>query len=303
MVFHWRLSDSKSPQVSRTLFSILAVFSNVVVWMVSTRPPTSKSSSPFNNPWVTVPKAPITMCIIVTFMFHRFFNSLARSRYLSLFSHSFSFILWSAGTAKSMLLQIFLFLFCFVFLSIIMRSGLRAEIRWSVCMLKSHRSLWVSFSRTGAGLCIYHLLVWSSLNFLHISQWITLPTQSCLALYSFCANLLHPLIMWLMVSSLSPHSLHLIFCWVLSILALMWLVLMALFCATIRRDSVSLLKFPFLSHVQVFSCGMLFISRLKRLWSCFSFHFCFLVFVILLSIVLSVLFLMAVISPPSCFPM
>ena len=40
MVFHWRLSDSKSPQVSRTLLSILAVFNNVVVWMVSTRPPT-----------------------------------------------------------------------------------------------------------------------------------------------------------------------------------------------------------------------------------------------------------------------
>ena len=42
---------------------------------------------------------------------------------------------------------------------------------------------------------------------------------------------------------------------------------------------------------------MLFISRLKRPWSCFSTHFCFLVFAILLSIVLSVLFLMAIISP------
>ena len=128
-------------------------------------------------------------------------------------------------------------------------------------MSKSHRSLCVSFSRTGAGLCIYHLLAWSNLNFLHISQWITLPTQSCLALYSFCANLLHPLIMWLMVSSLSPH---LLFCCVLSILALIWLVLMALFCAAIRRDSVSLLMFPFLGHVQVLSCEILFISRLKR---------------------------------------
>ena len=46
----------------------------------------------------------------------------------------------------------------------------------------------MSFSRTGAGLCIYHLLVSSNLNFLHISQWITLPTQSCLVLYSFSAN-------------------------------------------------------------------------------------------------------------------
>ena len=101
MVFHWSLSDSKSPQVSRTLLSILAVLNNEVVWMVSTRPPTSKSSHPFNNPLVIVPKAPITIGTIVTFMFHSVFNSLARSRYLFFLSHSFSFILWSAGTAKS----------------------------------------------------------------------------------------------------------------------------------------------------------------------------------------------------------
>ena len=61
MVFHWSLSDSKSPQVSRTLLSILAVLNNAVVWMVSTRPPTSKSSSPFSNPLVTVPNVPIVM--------------------------------------------------------------------------------------------------------------------------------------------------------------------------------------------------------------------------------------------------
>ena len=200
MVFHWSLSDSKSPQVSRTRLRILAVLSNAVIWIASTRPPTSKSSRPFNNPLVIVPKAPITIGTIVTFMFHSFFNSLARSRYLSFFSHSFRFILWSAGTAKSIILQTLFFLL------IIIMSGLLAEIRWSVCMLKSHRSLWVSFSRTGAGLCIYHLLVWSNLNFLHISYWITSPTQSCLALYSFCADLLHSLIMWLIVSSLSPHT-------------------------------------------------------------------------------------------------
>ena len=154
--------------------------------------------------------------------------------------------------------------------------GLLAEFWWSVCK-KSHRSLCVLFSRTGAGLCIHNLLAWSNLNFLHISQWITLPTQSCLALYSY-ASLLHLLIMWLMVSYLSPQSQHLLFCCVLSMPALIWLVLMALFCAAIWRDSVSLLKFPFLSHVQVLSCEMLFISRLKRPWSCFSSHFCFLVF-------------------------
>ena len=150
------------------------------------------------------------------------------------------------------------------FLLIIIRSGLLAGISWSVCMLKFHRSLCLSFFRTGVGLCICHLFQWSNWNFLHISQWITLPTQSCLALFSFCANLLHLLMMWLIVSSLSPHSRHLLFCCILSILTLIWLVLMTLFCTALRRDSVSLLRLPFLSLVQVFWCEMLFIGRLKR---------------------------------------
>ena len=119
MVFYWSLSDSNSPHVSRTFLSILVVLNNTVVWMVSSCPPTSKSSSPFSNPLVTVPKAPITIGIIVTCMFHSFSNSLARSRYLSFFSHSFSFILWSAGTAKSTILQVLFFFFfdynCLVF--------------------------------------------------------------------------------------------------------------------------------------------------------------------------------------------
>ena len=176
-------------------------------------------SSPCTNPLVTVPKAPITISITLTFMFHSFFfNSLARSRYLSLFSLSFNFILWSTGTGKSTILQVL------TFLLIIIRSGRLAEIRWSVCISKSLRSLWVSFSRIDSKLCIYHLFVWSNLNSLHNYQWITLPTQSCLVLY-FCANLLHSLIIWLMVSSLSPHNLHLLFCCVLTNLALIWLAL------------------------------------------------------------------------------
>ena len=77
------------------------------------------------------------------------------------------------------------------------------------------------------------------------------------------------------VESYLYHHLYLLFCCVLSIHALICLVLMALFCAAIRRDSISLLRFPFLSHVQVFSCEMLLISRLKRPWVCFSSHFCF----------------------------
>ena len=65
MVFHWSPSDSKSPQVSRTRLRILAVLSNAVIWIVSTRSPTSKSSRPFKNPLVIVSKAPITLLLII----------------------------------------------------------------------------------------------------------------------------------------------------------------------------------------------------------------------------------------------
>ena len=145
MVFHWSLRDCMSPQVSSTLLSILAILNNVVVRIVSTRPPTSKSSSPFSNPLVTVPNAPITIGIIVTCMFHSFFNSLAKLRYLSFFSHSFSFILWSTRIAKSTILQVFFFFLLIIIrsgllaeiiksglLTEIIKSGLLAEIRWSV---------------------------------------------------------------------------------------------------------------------------------------------------------------------------
>ena len=93
MVFHWSLSDSKSLQVLRTLLSIQDVLSNAFIWEVSIRPPTYKSFRPFNNPLVIVPRATIKIGTIDTFIFHYFFNPLARSRYLSFSSHSFRFIL------------------------------------------------------------------------------------------------------------------------------------------------------------------------------------------------------------------
>ena len=68
MVFHWSLRDSKSPQVSRTLLSILAIPTNEVVWLVSTRPFITKSSRSFNNPSVILPKAPITIFISTCLM-------------------------------------------------------------------------------------------------------------------------------------------------------------------------------------------------------------------------------------------
>ena len=71
---------------------------------------------------------------------------------------------------------------------------------------------------------------------------------------------------------------------------------MALFCAAISRDSVSLLKFPFLSQIQVFSREISLVCLLKYQYSYFSFRFRFLAIVFLLIFMLSVLFLVAVIN-------
>ena len=106
IVFYWSLSDRKSLQVSRTLIRILVDFNNAVVWMVSTCSLISKSSSPCTSSFVTVPTALLTTGLTVTFMFHSFFSSLPRSRYLSLFLLSSSFILWSAETSRSTIRQV-----------------------------------------------------------------------------------------------------------------------------------------------------------------------------------------------------
>ena len=131
VVFLWSLSDSKSPQISRTLLSILADFNNDVSRMVSIFSLISNFYSPFSNLlgtvqvrqlWLVLPSpshstafsalwwvrqlqlvSPSLSCPII------FFIPLAWSRYQSLFSHYFSFIVWSAGTAKSIIRLVLLF--------------------------------------------------------------------------------------------------------------------------------------------------------------------------------------------------
>ena len=213
-------------------------------------------------------------------------------------------------------LFVFFFFFFLLLFFIITKSGPLAKIRWSVSISKFQKILYVSFSRADSELCIYNLFVWSNLNFLHKnhlgspwilhknhleSPWITLPTQLCLVLYSPCAHLMHSLIMWLIVSFLSQHNLDLLWCCVSFILALTSLILMALFYASIRKYTVSHLRFSFLSHVQVFSWETLLFCRLKCPYSCFSSHFCFLVIFISSMLVFSVLFLVAVINLPLPF--
>ena len=61
--------------------------------------------------------------------------------------------------------------------------------------------------------------------------------------------------------------------------------------AFIKRDLVSLLRFPFRSHVLVFSCAISPVGRLKYPYSCFSSHLYFVVIVVLLTFTLSALWL------------
>ena len=82
------LSDSFS-------LNILANFNNDVVWMVSIFPWISSLLSLFSRSLETVPRARITIGITITFMFHSFFSSLARSRFLSSFSFCDLLTLWN----------------------------------------------------------------------------------------------------------------------------------------------------------------------------------------------------------------
>ena len=119
---------------------------------------------------------------------------------------------------------------------------------WCAGMPKSIIRLAILFWGVGGGLSL-GLVVWSRLGFYpflsknprevrasHSPGWILgceyttclcgqisifeqlpvdyFPTPSCLVPYSFCANLQHSLIIWLIVSSLSPNNLCLPLCWV-----------------------------------------------------------------------------------------
>ena len=74
MGFQWSLNDRKSPQVSRTLLGIMVDLDNAIIWIISTFPLISKSTSPFTNPLEIILSALITIHIIITFIFSSIFQ-------------------------------------------------------------------------------------------------------------------------------------------------------------------------------------------------------------------------------------
>ena len=65
-----------------------------------------------------------------------------------------------------------------------------AGSRGSICISKSQRILWVSFSWIDLGLCIYDSSAWPKFNLQYNSLWIAFFAHCCQFLYSFCARLL-----------------------------------------------------------------------------------------------------------------
>ena len=167
VVSDWSLSET-SRLKSPGRFSVL----------VTARRPISNSSRPLTKH--------LGIVIIVTFMILSFFSSLARSKYFLSF-RSLWFSLWDPSERQSSILLFYL---------IISRSGLLAEIKWSVCIPKSKRISLVS------------LVKFQFLEQFSVDPF--LPTQSCIVFYSFYAYLLHLLNMWKMLSILSSHNLDLL---------------------------------------------------------------------------------------------
>ena len=97
-----------------------------------------------------------------------FLLTLARSRYLSLFSLSFIFTQWSAGQVKHTIRLAFLF-----FPLTMIRSVCLAEIRLSVCVTKSQRIFNVFVSST----CLLYTLPWKKTFklpccFYELAKWL-----------------------------------------------------------------------------------------------------------------------------------
>ena len=155
MVFHWSLTDSKFHQFSMPILSILADLNNVNVLMVLIRPLISNSIRSIFKLLETIPSIAIT----ITFLFHGWIYSLARSscQYFRFLRFSFCGPL-TRQTPVYGNFSFYLILFHFFF-STITWYGFLNSLKWSIFMSNSQRISCVLFSGTDSSLCIYHLVI------------------------------------------------------------------------------------------------------------------------------------------------
>ena len=173
--------------------------------MVSTRPLISKSPSPWTNPFMTEPGVPVTTDITVIIIFHSFgffFPLLRQGQGTYLFFRFTSILL--CGQPEQQSPQFGLFTFFFSWLSL----GQVVWPRFDYLFITQNPKEFCLIFPDGFQVVTYYLFVWSNLNFLHTSQWITSPTLLCLVLYSLCANLLHSFIIIIISLSVSFSQQH-----------------------------------------------------------------------------------------------
>ena len=146
--------------VPRTLQNILVDLNNVLVWFVWMRPPISTSSSNLGRMF----RKHYLQLVSLSLSYSMNFLVLTQDVCAYLSFPCLWFSLSGLTRRQSLLLSWFSFVL-FIFL--------------------------LSLSRNVFVLCKFHLVVWSNSNSLHNSQWNSIPTQSCLMLYSFCTCLQH----------------------------------------------------------------------------------------------------------------
>ena len=94
MVFHGSLSDSKSPQVSNTIVSILGDLNNALLVLLFPSPP---GFVPII--WWLYQEHQSQLALLSLSYSTVFFDYPARSMYLSLFSHSFNFTIHNSASS------------------------------------------------------------------------------------------------------------------------------------------------------------------------------------------------------------
>ena len=152
MVFHWSASDSKSPQVSRTIFRNPVDLNLDGLYLSSVLQSLYQSfgdhSKCTNYSWyhcnLHVSYFPQSSPIFIPFL------------------PSFNFTLWSAGMVKFTIQQVLYFLLT------ITRSGCLAKIRGFVCISKSQISLCLIFLD---GFWVVHILLVHMVKFRLLAQF------------------------------------------------------------------------------------------------------------------------------------
>ena len=87
--FHLGLIDNKCPQLFNIFLSILAILNNTVICIVWNLPLISSFFILLCKPLGIISSPPRTTESPITFMLHRYFSSVARSKYLRFFFFCF----------------------------------------------------------------------------------------------------------------------------------------------------------------------------------------------------------------------